>query len=337
MTWLLENKLLRRLVTVPVVYISLVVVTMLLPLLLAIAALVDLMRFAGTRRPAMALRMLGFGWVYLLGESWALITMALAGLLGRTRAVETTYALQRAWISWNFWALRIFFSLRFEVSGSDSIPPGPILLLSRHASLIDTMLPATYVVRPHRINLKYVLKRELLADPAIDIGGNRLPNHFVDRGADDAQAELSAIKRLGTNLSTNEGVLIYPEGTRFSEAKRVKYVARLSDQNGAIGELAQRLRRVLPPRPGGTLALLDASSADVVLLMHKGLEGFASVKDIWSGGLVGTTITVCFERIRRSEIPRERSARIEWLFETWKSIDTWVVAHETPRMTNNPD
>lgn len=329
MSWLLQHTLPRRLVVVPLVYLSLIVVTMLLPLVLGVAVVVDLVRFAKERQHFMAVRMLGFGWVYLLGESWALITMALAALLGRTRSVETTYALQRAWIAWNFWALRLFFSLRFEVSGSHHISPGPIILLSRHASMIDTMLPATYVVRPHSINLRYVLKRELLADPAIDIGGNRLPNHFVNRGSDDAETELSAIRNLGTDLSENEGVLIYPEGTRFSEAKRVKYVSRLSDQNGAIGEIAERLRRVLPPRPGGTLALLESSSADVVLLMHKGLEGFASVKDIWSGGLVGSEITVRFERIARSRIPRDRSERIEWLFETWSGVDEWVVDHKT--------
>ena len=35
------------------------------------------------------------------------------------------------------------------------MPPGPILLLSRHASMIDTMLPARYVVKPHGIKLRY--------------------------------------------------------------------------------------------------------------------------------------------------------------------------------------
>lgn len=322
---MLEHTVTRRLVTVPVVFILLVATTMLLPVLLLLALAVDVVRMVANSLPFMAVRLVGFGWVYLLGEAWALITMALAGFWGRRRAVEMTFSLQRAWAAWNFGALRFFFSLDFEVTGSDAVPPGPILLLSRHASMIDTMLPAAFVVRPHGIKLRYILKKELLVDPALDIGGQRLPNHFVDRGAADSEAEIGAIRRLAANLAPDEGVIIYPEGTRFSEDKRVRYTVRLKERPGRIGEVAGGLRRVLPPRPRGTLALIESSKADVVVLMHRGLEGFARVKDIWQGDLVGSKIAVHFRRISRSEIPDSRSKRIDWLFDLWASVDGWVV------------
>ncbi len=277
----------------------------------------------------MASRMTAFAWVYLLGEAWALLTMAFAGLFGRRRAVRMTFALQRLWTGWNFRALRRFFSLRFDVAGQDAIPPGPILLLSRHASMIDTMLPARFVVRPHGFKLKYVLKKELLVDPALDIGGNRLPNYFVDRGASDSEAERDGIRRLSADLQPDEGVLIYPEGTRYSEEKRIRFTAKLADQPGPVSAVAAGLRRVLPPRPGGTLALLEASAADVVLLMHRGLEGFARAKDIWSGDLVGSTITVEFRRVDRSAIPTEPADQVRWLFELWALLDEWVVGEDT--------
>lgn len=328
MVLMLENTLLRRLVTIPLVYLVLVLTTALAPFLVLAALLIDLVRRARDDRPFMATRMLAFGWVYLLGEAWALLTMAFAGLFGRRRAVEMTFDLQRAWTAWNFWALRVFFSLDFEVTGSDAIPPGPILLLSRHASMIDTMLPAAFVVRPHGIKLKYVLKKELLLDPALDVGGNRLPNYFVDRGSSDSEAERTAIRELAADLRPDEGVLIYPEGTRYSEEKRIRYTERLKDKKGRVGEVAAKLRRVLPPRPGGTLALLESSTADVVVLMHRGLEGFARVKDMWKGHLVGSKVVTHFLRVARAEIPVARSERVDWLFDLWASVDSWVVGEE---------
>lgn len=315
----------RRAVTIPLVYVLLLLITVLSPLLFGLALAVDLIRRATVGAPFMAVRFVAFGWIYFLGEAWALITMGAVGLLGRRRAVAATFALQRAWTGWNLGALRSVFGLTFDVTGTDSVPPGPILLLSRHASMIDTMLPAAYVVRPYGIRLRYVLKKELLVDPALDIGGHRLPNYFVDRGAADSDAEIDAIRGLARDLGPGDGVLIYPEGTRFSEEKRIRYTERLKEEGGPLGEIAASFRRVLPPRVGGTLALLESSDADVVVLMHRGLEGFARVKDMWSGDLVGSRIAVHFERIARTEIPGGEEERIRWLFELWASVDDWVV------------
>lgn len=322
---ILDRKLPRRLITVPSVLLALAVVSVGMPLLLLVAAAVDLIRWSRHRKPFMALRLLGFGWVYLVGETWALLSMGVVGLLGRRFSVRATFALQRYWTGWNLAALRLFFGLSFVVTGSQSIPPGPILLLSRHASMIDTMLPAAYVVRPHRLRLRYVLKRELLLDPALDIGGHRLPNYFVHRESPDPSAEIEAISALASALSPDEGVLIYPEGTRYSDDKRVRYVDRLQANPGPAADIARTYRRVLPPRPGGTLAMLEASPADVVVLMHRGLEGFARVSDIWDGGLVGSTIEVHFARVERSQIPEDPDERTRWLFELWTAVDEWVV------------
>ena len=67
--------------------------------------------------------------------------------------------------------------------GTRSIAPGPVVLMMRHASLVDTLLPTVLVLRRHRIRLRYVLKRELLWDPALDLAGNVLPNYFLDRAS----------------------------------------------------------------------------------------------------------------------------------------------------------
>jgi 1-acyl-sn-glycerol-3-phosphate acyltransferase len=200
------------------------------------------------------------------------------------------------------------------------------LLLLRHASTGDTLLASALVGRPHGIRLRYVLKRELLWDPCLDVVGNRLPHVFVDRASDDSQREIARVQALARDLSARDGVLIYPEGTRYSEAKRRRVLERLAREGDAKQlEYARSLHSVLPPRPGGTLALLDAApGADVVLCAHTGFEGSATLGQIWKGGLLHATIHVRFQRIPRAAIPTSRAAQSEWLRERWQEIDAWV-------------
>jgi 1-acyl-sn-glycerol-3-phosphate acyltransferase len=193
--------------------------------------------------------------------------------------------------------------------------------------MIDTMLPARFVVRPHGIKLRYVLKKELLVDPALDVGGNRLPNYFIDRSG-NPEKELAGLRSLARSLPADEGVLIYPEGTRYSEEKQLAYSQRWAAVGGVLGAIALGYRRVLPPRPAGTLAILEVSSADVVVLAHRGLEGFATMSDMWTGGLVGGVVDLCFWRVPRAQIPEGDEARAEWLFRLWGEIDSWVVDGE---------
>ncbi|MGA7098528.1 MAG: lysophospholipid acyltransferase family protein [Acidimicrobiia bacterium] len=321
----------RRLLTIPVTIVMFALVTVTLPALVLVGGLVDLVRGLSTAKPAMATRLVSFLWVYLTGEMWALMGMLLTWPLSRQRKLDLTFRLQGLWTSWNFNAMRAIFGLKFSVTGSEQIPPAPILVLARHASMVDTMLPARLVTRSHGIRLRYVLKKELLLDPVLDIGGNRLPNHFVDRRIALADPELAAIRDLAGGMGPGEGMLIYPEGTRFSEQKRDRYVARIVRRGGRLAEIADSFATVLPPKPGGALALLEATIADVVVLAHRGLEGFARVKDIWSGGLVGSTIDVHFWRLPRSSIPEDRSARVEWLFEVWADVDAWVAGKRFAR------
>lgn len=325
-----DNPTLRRLITIPAVFMLFVVMTVGSPLVALVAVSIDLVRALTSGKPWIASRGAAFLWIYLLGEIWALLAIVASAPLPRISRDEITYDLQGVWARWNLRTLCRLFSIDVSVEGQDSARRGPFILLSRHASLVDTLLPANLVANPHRIRLRYVLKRELLFDPALDIAGNRLPNHFVDRSGEQAASEIVAIAALARDLEPNEGVLIYPEGTRFSEEKRQRYVARLTRNGGALGRLSAGFRNVLPPRASGTLALLEASDADVVVLAHHGLEGLATVADIWAGGLVGGTIEVALWRIPRSTIPRERNEQVEWLFEVWRAVDEWVVSRSTP-------
>ncbi len=304
----------------PLFLLLFAVATVGLPLLLAVALVVDATRWAVRRRPWMATRLALFLWLYLAAEAAAIVALFLAWALPpRGRLVERTYGLQARWAAFLFGAARRLFSLRFDVEGADAVTPGPIVVLMRHASIVDNLLPAMFVAAPHGLRLRYVLKRELLADPSIDIAGGRLPNCFVLRGADDTEAEVARVRALAEGLGPREGVLIYPEGTRFTAAKRRRAIERQPR--------AAKLEHVLPPRPGGTLAVLD-TGADVVVCAHHGLDGFASVSDLWRGGLVRRTVRVRFSRFAAASLPEGREARTAWLWQRWHEVDDWIGAQQ---------
>ena len=179
------------------------------------------------------------------------------------------------------------------------------------------------------MRLRYVLKRELLWDPCLDIAGSRLPNVFIDRFSDDVAVEVRRIQKPAGGLGPKDGLLIYPEGTRFTETKRARRLDRFqSEGETAMLAYTRGLECVLPPRLGGTLGLLEAArQIDVVFCADTGFEGAASLGRIWAGGLVHRTVRVRFWRVPRGRVPAERSARAAWLLDEWRAVDAWVTRH----------
>ena len=87
-----------------------------------------------------------------------------------------------------------------------------------------------------------------------------------------SQAFESWPKNLG-----DQGVLLYPEGTRFTKRKQEIALKRLAKTHPDLAEIAATFKHCLPPKPGGALGLLDtAPNADVLIVAHRGLEGLAN-------------------------------------------------------------
>ncbi len=323
-----QETVLRRLRSVTIVAGAFVITTATLPLLVLAALLLDLLRLAVGHRRLVAVRLTVIGWVYLAAECAGIFALGVVWCItggGRRRRslLSGTYAIQRWWAGLLFRTIQTMFGLRFEVEGSEALAPGPLLVFMRHASIIDNLLPSALITSPHGIKLRYVLKRELLSDPALDIAGSRLPNYFVDRKVGGA-AEVAAVGELGMNLASDEGVLIYPEGTRFTPGRRERVLARL-DGDPEVLARARSLAAVLPPRPGGPLALLDAHPpSDVVIAAHVGLDGFSHLRNILAGGLVGSTVRVRFQRFPIEDIPPDRAGRVAWLYDRWEEVDAWI-------------
>ncbi len=319
----------RRVRGIAVEVVALVLVTLLSPVLLIGAAAVDLALWLRRRKPWMAVRLLAMLWWFLVGELYGLlgllgIWVASAGRDGPRRR-DRVYRLKRRWLASHLAGIRALFGLRFEVEGLELAGPGPVLVMIRHASIIDNALPDVIVGRAHGIGFRFIIKRELQMLPTIDIGGRWVPTLFVRRASGDTAAELERMRALTVDMSTSDGLLVYPEGTRWTPAKLARAKQIVAERQPEIAPLAARLRNLLPPRLGGTVELLQsARDADVVIFGHFGLDGFEYISDIWSGALVGTTVRLKFWRFPAADVPRERDKLIVWLYERWQELDDWI-------------
>jgi len=314
------------------------VIQALAPVLVVLLGIYDLVRGNGLA----SLRLLGLVWVFLLAELLGVIIAALIWLRhvvqrrGHDAFLEDNYRLQRWWARLLLGAGARLLRLRFHAEGDATAVPGPVVVLMRHTSIIDTILPIVFLGARQGLRLRYVLKTELQLDPCLDIVGNRLPNCFVNRAGETAR-EVAAVGRMADGMDARDGALIYPEGTRFEPGKLERAQQKLAELDPELHALSLRLHRVLPPRPGGTLALLEHAlpqGADVVIFAHKGLERIVRLHDVLSGRATGTEVSLRVWRIPGSEVPAERQARLRWVFERWQEVDAF--AGEGEAMQSEP-
>jgi hypothetical protein len=95
-----------------------------------------------------------------------------------------------------------------------------------------------------------------------------------------------------------------------------------------MAERAERMRHVLAPRPGGTLAALDAApEAGVIWVAHTGLDKLLTVADVWRHLPLDLTITMRWWSVEPADVPVGHEQRVDWLYEWWARIDTWIDRH----------
>jgi 1-acyl-sn-glycerol-3-phosphate acyltransferase len=325
-------RLLRRSLTIPAYALAGLLWIAVAPIALPLLALSDRLGGGPTARARLAV----FAGVFLFYECVGLAAAGvlwLAGLVSPrfrgARSVELHRRLQLWWSMGLFrGASRILrLSLEVELDGDATLAPGPLVVLIRHASLADSLLPSV-LLGARGWKLRYVLKSELLWDPCLDVVGQRIPNAFIRRGSGESATEIEAVAALGRNLARDEGVVIYPEGTRYTPAKHARAIVRIAARNDPdLLARAQALESVLPPRSAGTLALIEAAAdADVLVVAHSGLEGLATVRDIVRVGASTRRIRVRLWRVPRAGIPDSRESRVRWLHDEWARVDAFVTA-----------
>lgn len=326
----LLQRLWRRTRNITIELIVLLLMTVLMPVWLLCGAVLDLALWLKRRKPWMTMRMVLVLWWVLVGEAYALAGILVIYVLTLGRDSERRrgliFELKRQWVRSHLRGLRIFLGLRFEIEDLALAGPGPVFVMTRHASIIDNALPDAIIGTAHGTGFRFVIKRELQMLPTIDIAGRMVPTLFVRRGSSDTEGELAKMQALTTNLGPNDGLLLYPEGTRCTPEKLARAKEIIAERQPEIAPLADRLKHVLPPRLGGALTLLQgAREADVVIFGHVGLDGFEYISDIWAGGLLNTTVQLKFWRHPTDGIPYDdHDALVQWLYARWLELDDWI-------------
>lgn len=328
----------RRLVSIPAVMIVAVVLLLGAPVWLVVGSLVDLAR----GRPRLpVVRLLGFALLWSWLETAGVTASAMLWVLGRSGDHRLHFALQRWWARNLLRALRVTCGVRVTVENPEALHPGPVVLFARHASLADSLVSAYVVTSVAEMKPRYVLKKELLADPCLDVVGRRLPNHFLDRGATDSTPELQALSVLTSTMDDRTVGIIFPEGTRANPVKRAKAMARLSEVDPDRVARVSSMRHLLPPRPAGAAAMLRGhATCDVVVAWHVGFDGL----DTFSGILRALSrpippVRFVLRRIPRSDVPSSYGEFTAWLDGEWMrmddEVDTALTARHGERRNSN--
>jgi 1-acyl-sn-glycerol-3-phosphate acyltransferase len=135
----------------------------------------------------------------------ALMVLALPTLVLPRRAI---WEVVRIWARSNHWLLRTVCGITFELRGLERIPPGPLLIASKHQSLWEA-----FALVPLFADPAFIIKRELMWLPFFGWYARKSQMIPVDRGA-RSQALAAIGVQAGIELARNRQIVIFPEGTR---------------------------------------------------------------------------------------------------------------------------
>ena len=329
----IPRRLLRRAVTFPILFLLCLVWWGLSPAVLLVMCVTDLVR----RRPMLLARFYLCVGAIIFGQVWGVLLtggcwVASGFGLAWKRDNRLWLWAEGLWADWNKRAMGRIYAIDYQVEGSELLRDGPTIMLMRHASINDTILPIALITRPHQVRLRIVLKAELLNVPVVDVMGRRVPTAFVKRASGNPERELEACRRLTRDLHPQETIMIFPEGTRFTPEKRASILAKLQTKDPAAAEEAEALTHVLPLRLGGTHALIDgAPHADLIFCAHTGYEDSATLADFVRGGLYRAIVRVKFWRVPAAQVPADHAARAAFLAAEWRKVDAWIASHRARR------
>ena len=226
------------------------------------------------------------------------------------------------------------------------LPPGPLIILSRHGGPGDSFLLIHALLVHGGRRPRIVLKDTLVLDPLIDVVLHRVPHCFIDPNPDGGHAEdeqdqdkhaenergekaAAEIGRLAAGMGPADALVVFPEGGNFTPGRRIRAITKLRSRGlRDSANRARRLHHVLPPRPAGVFAAIDAApDASVVFVAHTGLDHMESVAGVWHSVPLTKPVEATWWTIPASRIPVDREARLRWLQDNWAEVDAWIGEH----------
>ncbi len=322
----------RRAVTIPTMLAATFVAVIGLPIIVPALVVADLAR---ARRRLPSLRVYLFVTQYAINDSVEILIAPWYWLLaGFGTALDSRASIRRHQRiqEWSVVLLarraEQLLGVRVEVDDQSlrTLEPAPAIVLCRHANVLDASLPSLLYQRIG-IQIRGVIMAELLADPGFDLLYRRLGSIFIAR---DSGAEARrAIGDLGTTLDRSTVAVIFPEGRLYGADVLDRVKTKLAASDPARARDIDGLRHVLPVRPGGVNALLDAApAADVVVIAHTGLDDYPDFRSLARRVPVTEPLLVGAWRIPRGVVPTDPTERDRWLDHTWQAVDDWIDDHK---------
>jgi len=79
--------------------------------------------------------------------------------------------------------------------------------------------------------------------------------------------------------------------------------------------------------------------ADVIFVAHAGLDGLASVSDVWRDLPIGQAVLARWWRVPFDQVPRpgDHEAQVKWLYDWWQRIDAWITENRTANAPGTSD
>ncbi|MEV5706470.1 1-acyl-sn-glycerol-3-phosphate acyltransferase [Actinoallomurus sp. NPDC052274] len=317
---MLPSRFVRRLLFIPLLFAVAAVAVAAVPLLLLVGAV-------AARRRHRFLRIAVIAVCWLVLE--CVVLTACLGLWVAGGSPETVRARHYALCGW-------FLTRMYDVAARmlglvvevqepiDAVSGRPVIVLSRHGGPGDSFLIVHYLLNVYGRRPRIVMKAALQLDPSVDVLLNRLPNVFVPDGSAPRERVVDDVGRLAAGIGPADALLIFPEGGNFTPRRRVRAIRRLRRQGRPDAAVrARKMANVLPPRPAGSLAAIDAApDADVVFVAHTGADDLLTVGDVWGRIPLDRPLRARWWRVPREEIPEDDRER--WLFDWWEQIDAWI-------------
>lgn len=220
----------------------------------------------------------------------ASLLMTLLGVLGRR---ESALYAGAVWCRFALAWARFACGVRYQVSGLENIPEGPVLVLAKHESAWETLLLQSLFYPTTT-----VLKRELLWIPFFGWGLRYCDPIAIDR-RERANALKAVLRQGADRLAAGRCILIFPEGTRA------------------------RPGQTLPYSVGGAMLAVRAGVPVVPVALNSG--------DCWPRGLIktpGLIQVVIGEPIESfGQAPKVLNARVEeWIEAQVSALRAPVIA-----------
>jgi 1-acyl-sn-glycerol-3-phosphate acyltransferase len=322
----------RRLLLAPAVVALAVVLLTTLPAWLLLALVASPLVPGHLRMPRVAFLVI----VYVVWDAAALIALAAlwvaAGFGWKIRSPSfqrAHYVLTGRFLGVLFWLARWSLHLTVDVVGTDpdtAVPGRPEIVVSRHAGPGDSFVLIHALVNWFDREPRIVLKSALQWDPTVDVLLNRLPNRFISPGGTGTQALERQIGETARGLDDNDAFVIFPEGGNFTPRRRIKAIARLRARGlSDMAEKAARLHNVLPPKPAGLSAAIDAApGSGVIFVAHTGLDRMITAGDVWRELPMDKQLIMRFWSVEPEDVPSGEEERTAWLYEWWARIDAWI-------------